>query len=42
MLEVSEFVKRRNDRRESKMGHVVVLLMGGVSKMKLEKEIWYW
>ena len=28
MLEVSEFVKRRDDGRKSDMGHVVVPLMG--------------
>ena len=28
MLAISEFVKRKNDGRENKMAHVVVLLMG--------------
>ena len=39
MLEVSEFVKRRNDRRKSKRGHVVVPLMGGFKNETGERNL---
>ena len=39
MLEVPEFVKRRDNGRNNSMGHVVVPLMGRI-KNKREREIW--